>query len=104
MSLSYLMSNFTNTEIAISVYRIVISFFSFIVVGIDKSKARKGDWRVRETTMIVLSFLGGAIGVLIGMVFFNHKVKKQKFYIGIPAIYIFNKIATIIIIVYLENL
>ncbi|SCG83160.1 putative protein ysdA [Proteiniborus sp. DW1] len=95
------LSNFSYLEIAFTVYRIAISLISFIVVGIDKSKSRKGDWRVREATLIILAFLGGAIGVLFGMVFFNHKTKKQKFYLGIPAIYILNRIMTTIITLYL---
>lgn len=103
MTVSNFLSNFSNMEIAFAVYRIVISLISFIIVGIDKLKSKKGDWRVRESTLIILAFLGGAIGVLIGMVFFNHKTKKQKFYIGIPAIYILNRIMTTIITVYLNK-
>ncbi|WP_352418432.1 DUF1294 domain-containing protein [Proteiniborus sp.] len=101
MTATNFLSNFTDMEIAFAVYRIVISLISFIVVGIDKSKAKKGDWRVREATLIILAFIGGAIGVLFGMVFFNHKTKKQKFYIGVPAIYILNRIMTTIIAVYI---
>lgn len=103
MTASNFLSNFSKIEIAFAVYRIVISIISFIVIGIDKSKAKKGDWRVREATLIILAFLGGAIGVLFGMVFFNHKTKKQRFYIGIPAIYILNRIMTTIITVYLNK-
>jgi len=103
MTVSNFLSNFSNMEIAFAVYRIAISLISFIIVGIDKLKSKKGDWRVREATLIILAFLGGAIGVLIGMVFFNHKTKKQKFYIGIPAIYILNRIMTTIITVYLNK-
>lgn len=103
MATSNFLSNFSDMEIAFAVYRIVISTISFIVIGIDKSKAKKGDWRVREATLIILSLLGGAIGVLFGMVFFNHKTKKQKFYIGVPAIYILNRIMTTIITVYLNK-
>lgn len=101
MTATNFLSNFTDMEIAFAVYRIVISLISFIVVGIDKSKAKKGDWRVREATLIILAFIGGAIGVLFGMVFFNHKTKKQKFYIGVPAIYILNRIMNTIIAVYI---
>lgn len=100
MTMSSFFSNFSQMEIAFVVYRVVISLISFIIVGIDKSKSKKGDWRVREATLLTLAFLGGAIGVLFGMVFFNHKTKKQKFYIGIPVIYILNRIMTTIITVY----
>lgn len=100
MTVTNFLSNFTDMEIAFAVYRIVISIISFIVIGIDKSKSKKGDWRVREATLIILALLGGAIGVLFGMVFFNHKTKKQKFYVGVPAIYILNRIMTTIITIY----
>lgn len=100
MTVTSFLSNFSYMEIAFAAYRIVISLIALIVFGIDKSKAKKGDWRVREATLIILALLGGAIGVLFGMVFFNHKTKKQKFYIGVPAIYILNRIMTTIITIY----
>ncbi len=49
----------------------------------------------------MLSILGGASGSLIGMIVFHHKISKKKFYIGIPLIFLLNKIIELIIIAYL---
>ncbi len=82
-------------------YTIIINLIGFILMGIDKYKARKEIWRIKEFTLIFISFVGGSIGSLIGMVIFKHKIHKKKFYIGIPLIYILNLIVKHIIIYYL---
>ena len=53
---------------------------------IDKTKAKKGKWRISETTLLLLGVLGGSIGGIIGMYTFRHKTKKKRFTIGMPAI------------------
>ena len=76
-------------------YLIIINIINFILFGIDKRKAKKNKWRIPESTLLGLSFLGGALGALIGMRFFRHKTKKKKFTIGMPILLLIN-IATII--------
>lgn len=63
---------------------------------IDKQKAKKGSWRIKEMTIFVVTLLGGGIGTIAGMYMFRHKTKKLKFTIGLPTILIFE----IILIVY----
>lgn len=53
---------------------------------IDKQKAKKNKWRIRENTLIGVSIIGGGIGSLWGMHVFRHKTKHIKFTIGIPLI------------------
>jgi uncharacterized membrane protein YsdA (DUF1294 family) len=45
----------------------------------DKRKASQREWRVAETTLQILGFLGGAIGVIGGMFRFRHKTQKKSF-------------------------
>ncbi|QUH27286.1 DUF1294 domain-containing protein [Serpentinicella alkaliphila] len=80
------------------IYLIAVNIFSFALMFIDKYKAKRDQWRIKESTFIVLSFVGGSIGVLIGMVAFRHKTNKQKFYIGVPIFYLINIIVFYIII------
>lgn len=82
-------------------YIIFINIVCYIIFGIDKRRAINKEYRIRESTFIILSFMGGSIGILIGMVMFKHKLRKKKFYIGIPLIYILNKIAEFFINNYL---
>ena len=66
------------------IYIGVMSVIAFIVYGIDKLKAKKNLWRVPEKVLILLAFIGGALGALIGMYTFHHKTKKLKFTVLVP--------------------
>ena len=59
---------------------------TFTVYGVDKSKARRGAWRVPEKTLFLLPLLGGSVGALLGMLVFRHKTKHWYFVWGIPLI------------------
>lgn len=48
---------------------------------IDKKKAIKHEWRIKEKTLFILALLGGFIGSYIGMKTFRHKTKHKIFYI-----------------------
>lgn len=89
-------------ELTLFVYMVMINFISFIVFGIDKSKSQKNQWRIKESTLIVLSLLGGSIGSIIGMIVFHHKLNKKKFYTGIPLIFILNKVIEILLMVHIR--
>ena len=69
----------------------VISVITFIIFGIDKRKAVKHQRRIPESTLLSLTFLGGTIGALLGMLIFRHKISKTSFllkFIGIVVIQI----------------
>ena len=53
---------------------------------VDKWKAKKNRWRVRESTLLIVAALGGSIGSLAGMYLFRHKTQHLKFTLGIPLI------------------
>ena len=74
----------------INYYYIIINIISFILFGLDKFLAIKHKNRISEHTLILISFLGGSIGSLLGMKLFRHKTKKPKFYILIPLFIIIN--------------
>ena len=71
---------------ALLVYLVLINLVTFLVYGIDKSRAKRGVWRVPEKTLFLLPLLGGSIGALLGMRTFRHKTKHWYFVWGIPAI------------------
>jgi len=66
---------------------------------IDKKKAIKNRWRIKESTLLLFAILGGSIGSYLGMKNFRHKTKHSKFTLGIPFI-IFLQLALIIYIAY----
>lgn len=69
-------------------YFAIINIITFILMGVDKRKAIKHQWRISEKTLWITAIIGGSIGVIIGMRFFKHKTKHQLFTIGIPLILI----------------
>ena len=81
---------------------ILINFSSFIIFGLDKRKAKNKEWRISESSLIFLCLIGGAIGGLISMVIYKHKLSKKLFYIGLPFMVILNRIMEFIIFAYLK--
>lgn len=78
-------------------YLILINIIGLAVVFMDKQRAKKGYWRIKESTLLFTAAIGGSLGVLVSMKIFHHKTKKPKFYIGIPFIIILQAIMTYII-------
>ena len=68
------------------IYLAVINVFTFFMYGIDKWKAKKSMWRIRETALLGLAVLGGSIGALLGMQVWHHKTMHKKFKYGLPLI------------------
>ena len=67
-------------------YLVLINALAFLLMLIDKWKARKNLWRIPESTLMMSAALGGSIGALAGMYAVRHKTRKPKFYAGIPLI------------------
>ena len=65
---------------------IVINIITFLVYGIDKWKAKQGNWRISEATLLTLAVVGGSIGALLGMQVWHHKTMHKKFKYGLPLI------------------
>ncbi len=55
------------------------SIAAFILCGFDKSAARRDALRVPERVLLVVAFLGGSLGLLLGMNIFRHKTRKIGF-------------------------
>ncbi len=67
-------------------YLLLINFITFAVFGIDKYRAVKQRFRIRESVLLGLAALGGSVGGLAGMYVFRHKTRKNRFRVGIPMI------------------
>ena len=65
-------------------YIIILSVLGFVIMGVDKHKARKKAWRIPERTLILIALLGGGIGSFVGMYVFHHKTKHAKFVVLLP--------------------
>ena len=63
-------------------YLVFINLLTFAAYGIDKRKAQKNAWRIKESTLLLLAAAGGSVGALLGMQIFRHKTKHPKFTIN----------------------
>lgn len=82
----------------IIVYIIILNILGYLIMYIDKRRAKKQQWRIWEQTIFLITFLGGGIGTTLGMYTFRHKTKKIKFIIGLPLI----TIIEIVVIIYIN--
>lgn len=73
-------------DIFLLFYGIAMNLAGFLSMGIDKDRARKQKWRIRERTLFLLAILGGSAGSILGMRIFHHKTKHPAFTIGMPVI------------------
>lgn len=70
----------------VETYLILVNVLGLVIMHLDKNKARRGQWRIPENTLLAIAILGGSIGIFLGMQLFRHKTKKLKFVMGIPLI------------------
>ena len=70
------------------IYLAVINIIAVILTIYDKSAAVHDRWRVRERTLMLVSALGGSVGMFLTMLIIRHKTRKPLFMIGIPVIFI----------------
>lgn len=68
----------------ILVYMLIINIITFILFSMDKLKAMQHRKRIRENTLLGLSFIGGATGGLLAMHIFKHKIRNPYFLYGLP--------------------
>jgi uncharacterized membrane protein YsdA (DUF1294 family) len=67
-------------------YLVIVNMIGFGLMGIDKRRARRGAWRIKERTLFFVAIFGGVIGSLVGMYMFHHKTKHRSFVFGMPVI------------------
>lgn len=68
------------------IYLLIINALGFLLMLIDKWKAKHNRWRIPEATLMTVAAIGGSVGSLIGMYTVRHKTKHPKFALGIPLI------------------
>ena len=70
------------------IYVMSVNVIALFLYGIDKWNAKKGLRRIPEKTLIGIAAVGGSVGAYVGMQLFRHKIRKPKFSIGVPLIFV----------------
>jgi uncharacterized membrane protein YsdA (DUF1294 family) len=81
------------TAVALIVWNAAV----FALYGFDKRRAKRGDRRVSEKTLLLAAALMGGPGALAGMYVFRHKTKRAKFAIGVPLLLLMNTAVAVFI-------
>ncbi|MCM1112740.1 MAG: DUF1294 domain-containing protein [Muribaculum sp.] len=67
-------------------YFLAANVIAFALMGIDKRRAVRREWRISEKTLFLSALLGGSLGAVWGMRYFRHKTRHWYFAYGLPAI------------------
>jgi len=86
-----------NLLLYIGIYLAAIGIVAIALTLHDKRAARRGAWRVKESTLLWVSALGGSVAMLVTMSLARHKTKHAKFMVGIPVIIILQIAAALFI-------
>ena len=67
-------------------YAIAVSLVAAVMTVWDKACARRGRWRVAESTLFLVAALGGAAAMYATMRLVRHKTRHRRFMWGLPLI------------------
>ncbi len=79
-------------------YLLLCNLLGFCLMGVDKFRAKRHLWRIRERTLFLCSLLGGSLGTWAGMYVFHHKTRHWYFVIGMPTILIAQVVAAYLLV------
>lgn len=85
-------------EMPVLLYLIIVNAAAFLLMLADKQKAKRGHWRIPESTLMGVAVIGGSVGTLAGMYTFRHKTRHFKFVLGVPLIFVIQILLTIFLI------
>lgn len=71
-------------QIVITCVFAVMTVLGFVVMGIDKAKAKEGKWRIKEAALFAFAILFSGVGTTLGMYVFRHKTKHWYFAVFFP--------------------
>ena len=80
------------------IYLCIVNAAGFLLMLLDKLKAKKNLWRIPEATLFMVAILGGSIGSLLGMYAVRHKTKHLTFTVGMPLILALQVMAAVLIL------
>ena len=71
---------------SLTIYLLIMNAAGFLLMHLDKEKAKRNRWRISEATLLTVAALGGSIGSLLGMYLFQQKTRHLNFRLGLPDI------------------
>ena len=78
-------------------YVAAVNIVAFMLMFVDKEKAKRHKWRIPEKTLFMSAILGGSVGAILGMQIFRHKTKHWYFVWGMPMILVLQVVLVIVL-------
>ena len=78
----------------LGLYLLLVNGIGFVLMGVDKRRAKRDQWRISEKTLFLPPLLGGTVGAILGMRVFHHKTKHWYFCYGLPALLVLQLVGT----------
>lgn len=66
------------------IFLLILNIAAYMMMSIDKNRARFGGRRIPERTLLLTAAAGGSVGVWLAMQRKKHKTKHANFRMGIP--------------------
>ena len=85
------------------IYLLIINALGFLLMLVDKFKAKKNLWRIPEKVLFGTALLGGSLGIIGGMYAARHKTKHISFTIGVPVILAVQVLIAVVTLVYMQK-
>jgi uncharacterized membrane protein YsdA (DUF1294 family) len=63
----------------VATYLAMVNVLTFAAYGVDKIRAIHGEYRIAESTLLTLGFVGGTLGGWYAQHYFKHKTYKRGF-------------------------
>lgn len=63
---------------------LLVNGYAYAIMGWDKSRAKKGGFRMPEASLLLVAALGGGAGIALGMLVYRHKTRHLSFLILAP--------------------
>lgn len=82
------------------VYLIAVNLFAIIITVKDKLASVKHKRRTPEKTLLLVSAIGGSVGMYAAMRIIRHKTLHDKFMIGIPVIFLIQCVLVFLLLKY----
>ena len=65
--------------LAVCLWLIGVNVATYAAFAADKRAAIRGEWRIREDTLLGLALVGGSFGAVLGQTILRHKTRKEPF-------------------------
>ncbi len=80
------------------IYLLLINATGFLLMHLDKRRAKNNLWRISERALLAVAFCGGSAGSLLGMYSARHKTKHLKFRLLLPLFLLVHGVVLLVIV------